>query len=132
MTCDEQNVSPHPSTASSTTCSQVASARNSRLSGKAFHNAHRAGDTHIAISSRSEAMYTLLLPGRSYILEDAAATTIRDALNAREATATIGIELNGEGSGDWDVTINLAQVIALIAHPVPESVQHPGLRLVRD
>ncbi len=78
-------------------------------------------------------MYTLLLPGRSHIVNDEMASRIIAALENDRAVETILVEMNGEGSGEWEVVINVRQVIALVKHPSTRS-QHEaavsGLRLV--
>jgi hypothetical protein len=73
--------------------------------------------------------YTLLLSGRSHVLSDAAAAILLRALEADEATATVVIELNGEGSGGWEVTINVRQIIALIKHPRADATPTLAARL---
>jgi hypothetical protein len=62
-------------------------------------------------------MYTLLLPGRSHVISDEAALQLLRALKNDEVVASVAMELNGEGSGAWNVTVNVRQVIALIEHP---------------
>lgn len=78
-------------------------------------------------------MYTLLLPGRSHIVNDEMAARIIDALEDNRVIETIFVEMNGEGSGDWEVVVNVRQVIALVKHPVahqPGNTPVSGLRLV--
>ena len=62
-------------------------------------------------------MHTLLLPGRSHVISDGAAELLLSALSNGRAVEVIPIELNGEGSGAWDVYVNVHQVIAVIRHP---------------
>ena len=73
-------------------------------------------------------MYTLLLPGRSHAISDEAAARLLTALGEGKPVEVVPIELNGEGSGAWDVALNVRQVIALVKHPhsckgVEEQVQ---------
>lgn len=66
-------------------------------------------------------------------MTDKTASVIIEALNSGRAVETVPIELNGEGSGEWEVTINVAQVIALVKHPsleVATKSPAPTLRLL--
>jgi len=74
------------------------------------------------------------MPGRSHLISDNSAAAVVAALKCGQAVETIPIELNGEGSGDWEVTINVAQVVALIRHPdvTTASPAGPSLRLVQS
>lgn len=76
-------------------------------------------------------MYTLLLPGRSHIISDEMADQLLAALNSDKAVESIRVEMNGEGSGDWDVIINVRQVIALVKHPESSSTEKPPLTHLR-
>jgi hypothetical protein len=58
-------------------------------------------------------MYTLLLPGRSHAISDETAARLLRALCEGKRVEVVPIELNGEGSGAWDVALNVRQVIAL-------------------
>jgi hypothetical protein len=61
------------------------------------------------------------------------ASRIIDALENDRPTQAIRMELNGDGSGEWDVIINVRQVIALVKHstaPPGESGAFSYLRLV--
>lgn len=78
-------------------------------------------------------MYTLLLSGRSHVINDEMAARIIAALETEKTVETIFVEINGEGSGDWEVVVNVRQVIALVKHPVahqPGNTALSGLRLV--
>jgi len=79
-------------------------------------------------------MFTLLMPNRSHLVSDEDAARIVDALKEGRAVETIGIEFNGAGSGDWEVTINVAQVVALVRHRdgtgAPSQERERALRLI--
>lgn len=78
-------------------------------------------------------MYTLLLPGRSHVIRDGMAEKLILALENHRAVEWIRVEMNGEGSGEWDVAINVGQIVALVKHPAvsPTRLSPPsGLRLV--
>lgn len=87
-----------------------------------------------SMAKRDEPPYTLFLPGRSHIITAATAARLIDALEHGRRVETIFVELNGEGSGAWEVVVNVQQVIAIVRHPVGR--QHDaagppaGLRLV--
>jgi hypothetical protein len=59
-------------------------------------------------------VFLLELPTKTHIVNDAAAHAIMQAWADRQPAVTIPIEINGEGSGAWNVTINTAQVIQLV------------------
>jgi hypothetical protein len=75
-----------------------------------------------------------MMPGRSHIITNEAGTAILRAMEERRHFLKIGIELNGEGSGLWNVTINTSQVIALVEHPeaVSNRTARVELRVVAD
>lgn len=77
-------------------------------------------------------MFTLLLSGRSHLISDDMAQRILAALDAGRPYEWIRVEMNGEGSGSWDVAINLSQLVALVRHPAVEGMEPPfqSLRLV--
>jgi hypothetical protein len=56
------------------------------------------------------------------------------ALESDRPVEVIRVEMNGEGSGEWDVVVNVRQIVALVKHPGTTSAQpNPGttgLRLV--
>jgi hypothetical protein len=59
-------------------------------------------------------MFLLELPTKTHIVDDVTAEAIMRAWAERRPAVTIPIEINGEGSGAWSVTINLAQVVQLV------------------
>ena len=75
-------------------------------------------------------MYTLLLPGRSHILSADAGEAVLQAIDGGRRFITVPIELNGEGSGAWTVTVNVEQVVALIHHPITGVQPNAALRLL--
>ena len=78
-------------------------------------------------------MFTLLLSGRSHVISDEMGQKLLIALDSGRAYEWIQVEMNGEGSGVWDVAINVSQIIALIRCPgsaVAENVTFNGLRLI--
>ena len=75
-------------------------------------------------------MYTLLLPGRAHLLSADAGSALLDAIDRDLQFVTVPIELNGEGSGAWTVTVNVKQVVALIHHPITATQPNAMLRLL--
>jgi hypothetical protein len=59
------------------------------------------------------------------------AERVISAIERDERLVRIEVEMNGEGSGMWDVAINVCQVIAVVAHPKSAISDAPApLRLV--
>lgn len=84
------------------------------------------------MAERDERLYTLFFPGRSHIITAATAARLISALECGKRVESIFVELNGEGSGEWEVVVNVQQVIAIVKHPVSrDATRAPaGLRLV--
>lgn len=62
-------------------------------------------------------MHTLILPGRSHVISDEMAARLIAALNERRPVESVAVEMNGEGTGEWEVFVNVNQIIALVKHP---------------
>ncbi len=65
---------------------------------------------------RSIHMYTIIFGQRSHHISDASAGVVQEAIANREAVVTIPIDLGGDDGQPFDVTLNVANVVALIRH----------------
>jgi hypothetical protein len=62
-------------------------------------------------------MYTIQFGSRAHFLTDDAAETVRAAIAGGELFVTVPIDLSGDGLADYEVTLNVAHIVALIRHP---------------
>jgi hypothetical protein len=66
-------------------------------------------------------MYTIIFGQRSHHISDDAAGVVENAIIEGARVVTIQIDLGGEGV-PFDVTLNVANVVALIRHREPKSI----------
>jgi hypothetical protein len=73
-------------------------------------------------------LYTIIFGQRSHHISDEAARTIETAIEQAARLVTIPIDLAGEDNPSFDVTLNTANIVALIRHQ-PQARQS---KVVRD
>jgi hypothetical protein len=61
-------------------------------------------------------MYTIQFGQRAHFLTDASAQIVKDAIRDQRAFVTVSIDLAADGGEEYEVTLNVAHVVALIRH----------------
>ncbi len=80
-------------------------------------------------------MYTIQFGSRAHFLEDGAAARVLSAIERGESFVTVPIDLAGDAGDHYEVTLNVAHIIAVIKHRDQDKgeapVQPPRLALVQ-
>ena len=76
-------------------------------------------------------MYTIIFGQRSHHISDDMAHAVQRAISERLPLVEVEIDLTGDGRELFQVTLNIANVVALIKHNVAPATSHPSIEQTR-